>query len=176
MTAWSRSDFVLPDGVRIPTHSSGLLGFRTLRQLPIIKIPAMRVLSYPFRAMVFARSPKSLGGHDERTEGTAHCHDQGRGPETDRGQEKGVASPRRFGLPSMGVLGEQKPCVAGPIGRCSWDGTHCGPASPVWTILPPAAIAQPQSNGHSWPKIGGPWRNPRAKLIPRFHPRCAPHG
>src|SRR5215469_7689184 len=70
-----------------------------LRQLPRIKIPATRVLSYPFRALVLARLPKSSGGDDERTEGAAHCHHQGRGPEIDRGQEKNVSSPSGFGLP-----------------------------------------------------------------------------
>jgi transposase len=73
--------------------------YTDFRQLPRIKIPTMRVLSYPFRAWVLARSPKSLGGDDERTEGTAYCHHQGRGPEIDRGQEKGVSSPSGFGLP-----------------------------------------------------------------------------
>src|SRR5437016_11942512 len=70
-----------------------------LRQLPRIKIPVTRVLSYPFQALVLARLPKSLGGDDERTEGTAHCHHQRRGPEIDRGQEKGVSSSSGFGLP-----------------------------------------------------------------------------
>src|SRR5512132_3649072 len=70
-----------------------------LRQLPRIKIPAPRVLSYPLRALVLARLPKSSGGDDERTAGTAPCHHQGRGPEIDRGQEKGVSSPSGFGLP-----------------------------------------------------------------------------
>src|SRR2546428_11945332 len=70
-----------------------------VRQLPRIKIPATRVLSYPFRAVVLARLPKSSGGDDERTAGTAHCHHQGRGPAIDRGQEKGVSSPSGFGRP-----------------------------------------------------------------------------
>src|SRR5262249_23140418 len=70
-----------------------------LRQLPRIKIPATRVLSYPFRALVLARLPKSSGGDDERTEGTAHGHHQERGPEIDRDQEKGVSSPSGFRLP-----------------------------------------------------------------------------
>src|SRR5207245_1588590 len=87
----------------MPTSTNAMSDFSNvtfiLRQLPRIKIPAIRVLSYPFRALVLARLPKSSGGHDERTEGAAHCHHQGRGPEIDRGQEKGVSSPRNFGLP-----------------------------------------------------------------------------
>src|SRR5215831_18593718 len=71
----------------------------SVRQLPRIKIPATRVLSYPFRALVLARLPKSSGGDDERTEGTAHGHHQERGPEIDRDQEKGVSSPSGFRLP-----------------------------------------------------------------------------
>src|SRR4030095_14521850 len=82
-----------------PALHATLGGQGVLRQLPRIKIPATRVLSYPFQALVLARLPKSLGGDDERTEGTAHCHHQRRGPEIDRGQEKGVSSPSGFGLP-----------------------------------------------------------------------------
>src|SRR5712691_7940533 len=59
----------------------------------------MRVLSYPFRAVVLAHLPQSLGGDDERTEGTANCYHQGRGPAIDRGQAKGVSSPRSLGRP-----------------------------------------------------------------------------
>src|SRR5947209_3615886 len=80
-------------------RSDRLRGTHGFRQLPRIKIPVTRVLSYPFQALVLARLPKSLGGDDERTEGTAHCHHQRRGREIDRGQEKGVSSSSGFGLP-----------------------------------------------------------------------------
>src|SRR5215510_2597784 len=69
------------------------------RQLPRIKIPAIRVLLYPLRVLVLARLPKSVGGDDARPVGTANGHHQGRGPEIDRGQAKGVSSPCDFGLP-----------------------------------------------------------------------------
>jgi len=43
---------------------------------------------YPSRTLALSRFPKSQGGDDECTDGTADCHDKGRRPETDGSQEE----------------------------------------------------------------------------------------